>query len=281
MRIESVRKTDWENERNRTTLTGEMINDSRVHLEYWQKRVNLGDTLAPVIYQWMLEQYPDGNLKDRSATGRPVHLMTVGSIMNLGEFDAAVWGTGILSLGILKDLYEKSSYRKLDIRAVRGPVTRAILENAGYQAPPVYGDPGILMPLIYQAKKTEPTVPYTVIPHYLDIEKCVAEGYPYLDIRTSDYKAFIDRIVKSGRIISSSLHGIILAEAYGVPSVLLNYQDIDLLKYYDYYFSTGRRTVKVASSIDEALEMEPMALPELSQMQQKIRESFPYDLFEK
>ena len=111
--------------------------------------------------------------------------------------------------------------------------------------------------------------------------KCVSEGYEYVDILTADYRSFIDRIVKSGRVISSSLHGIILAEAYGVPAVLLNYQEIDLLKYYDYYYSTGRRNVKVASSIKEALETEPMELPDLSDMQKNLLDSFPYDLFEK
>ena len=85
---------------------------------------------------------------------------------------------------------------------------------------------------------------------------------------------------KSRLIISSSLHGIILAEAYGIPAVLLNNNDIDLLKYYDYYFSTGRKSVKVASSIEEALNKGPMPLPDLSEMQKGLIESFPYDLFD-
>lgn len=268
-------------ERNQTTLTGKEIEAGRVNLEYWTKRVNLGDTLAPVIYTWMLERCEDGKLDGRAADRRTVHLMTVGSIVNMGEFDAAVWGSGVLSFGILKEVYEKSAFRRLDIRAVRGPITRAILENAGYHVPELYGDPGVLMPLIHQAKHREPDIPYTIIPHYLDVGKCVSEGYEYVDILTADYRSFIDRIVKSGRVISSSLHGIILAEAYGVPAVLLNYQEIDLLKYYDYYYSTSRRSVKVASTIKEALTMEPMELPDLSDMQKNLLDSFPYDLFEK
>lgn len=274
-------KLRFAEERNQTTLTGKEIEAGRVNLEYWTKRVNLGDTLAPVIYTWMLERCGDGKLDGRAADGRTIHLMTVGSIVNMGEFDAAVWGSGVLSFGILKEVYEKSAFRRLDIRAVRGPITRAILENAGYHVPELYGDPGVLMPLIHQAKHREPDIPYTIIPHYLDVGKCVSEGYEYVDILTADYRSFIDRIVKSGRVISSSLHGIILAEAYGVPAVLLNYQEIDLLKYYDYYYSTGRRNVKVASSIKEALETEPMELPDLSDMQKNLLDSFPYDLFEK
>lgn len=269
------------NDRNWTTLTGKKMIEGYVSLEYWTKRINLGDALAPVIYEWMLKRYNIAGLNGKSAKDRVVHLMTVGSIVNMSEFDAAVWGSGVLSVDVLKEIYEKSQYRKLDIRAVRGPITRAILQNAGYTVPDIYGDPGILMPLIYKADKQGTEVPYTIIPHYLDIEKCVSQGYEYLDIRTADYKSFIDQVVKSKLIISSSLHGIILAEAYGIPSVLLNYQEIDMLKYFDYYFSTGRRSVKVASSIEEALEMDPMPLPELSKMRKDLLNSFPYDLFEK
>ncbi len=268
-------------ERNRTTLTGEKIESGRVALEYWTRRTNLGDSLAPVIYQWMLERNKTVKLDGRTAGGGILHLMTVGSIVNMGEFDAVVWGSGVLSFGVLKEVYEKSACRRLDIRAVRGPITRAVLENAGYHVPEIYGDPGVLMPLICQPEYKEPDIPYTIIPHYLDVEKCVSEGYEYVDILTSDYQSFIDRIVRSRRVISSSLHGIILAEAYGVPAVLLNYQEIDLLKYYDYYYSTSRRSVKVASTIKEALTMEPMELPDLSDMQKNLLDSFPYDLFEK
>lgn len=287
-KTEFVRKyTDLEktrrlgNERNRTTLTGAAYKEGYVSLEYWTKRVNLGDTLAPVIYEWMLKRTGSVHPAGKAASRTPVHLMTVGSIVNMGEFDAAVWGSGILSADILKEVYEKSRYRKLDVRAVRGPITRSILENAGYSVPAVYGDPGVLMPLIYRADKPKPEVPYTIVPHYLDYNTCVSQGYECFNILTSDYKSFVDQIVRSKLVVSSSLHGIILSEAYGVPAVLLNYHDIDLLKYFDYYFSTGRRSVKVASCIEEALETEPMPLPDLTEMQKNLLASFPYDLFEK
>ncbi len=212
--------------------------------------------------------------------GEITHLMTVGSILNMGDFDATVWGSGILSVAILKEIYKKAEYRKLDIRAVRGPITRAILENAGYGVPEIYGDPGILMPLIYKPNRVEETIPYLIIPHYSQIEHFLYLGYKCLDNRTKDYKVFINHMTKSRLIISSSLHGIILAEAYGIPAVLLNNNDIDLLKYYDYYFSTGRKSVKVTSSIEEALSIKPMPLPDLSEMQEKLIDTFPYDLFD-
>lgn len=100
-------------------------------------------------------------------------------------------------------------------------------------------------------------------------------------ISTHNYKYFIDEIVKSEKIISSSLHGIILAESYGVPAILLN-EGIDnqLIKYYDWYYSTGRKSVKIANSIEEALSMEPMDLPDLTNMRNDLINSFPYDLWD-
>lgn len=277
---EILQKLLFERERNKYTLTGEKAIEGQITLEYWSKKTNLGDALALVIYEWMLKQHFNFEQDSALSKGEITHLMTVGSILNMGNFDATVWGSGILSVGVLKEIYNKAQYRRLDIRAVRGPITRAILEDAGYTVPEIYGDPGILMPFVYKPDHIKETIPYLIIPHYSQIEQFLSRGYKCLDIRTTDYKLFIDQMKKSRLIISSSLHGIILAEAYGIPAVLLNNNDIDLLKYYDYYFSTERKSVKVASSIEEALNIGPMPLPDLSEMQKGLIESFPYDLFD-
>ena len=51
-------------------------------------------------------------------------------------------------------------------------------------------------------------------------------------------------------------------------------------KYYDYYYSTGRKDIKIAESFEEALTMEPLPLPDLSKMRQDLFDTFPYDLWE-
>lgn len=81
-------------------------------------------------------------------------------------------------------------------------------------------------------------------------------------------------------IISSSLHGIILAESYGVPAIFIN-EDMndELFKFYDWYFSTGRKNVVMATSISEALNITPMELPDLAEMRNNLLKCFPYDLF--
>lgn len=98
---------------------------------------------------------------------------------------------------------------------------------------------------------------------------------------TTDYGSFIDQITQCELVISSSLHGIILAESYGIPAVLFLPPALDntLFKYQDYYYSTGRHSFPVATTIEEALKTKPCELPSLEKMQDKLLEVFPYDLW--
>lgn len=97
---------------------------------------------------------------------------------------------------------------------------------------------------------------------------------------TDDYMSAIDEICQYEKVISSSLHGIILAEAYGISAVFFRglHKTVDF-KYLDYYHSTGRTKIKVAENIDEALNMEPLPLPDLSSLLKGLLDSFPYDLW--
>ncbi len=56
--------------------------------------------------------------------------------------------------------------------------------------------------------------------------------------------------------------------------------DNALIKYYDWYYSTNRWNVKMARTIEEAIEMEPMPLPELKNMRETLMNAFPFDLWE-
>ena len=269
--------------RNRLDQQGETFKRNTVNLIYWKKRVNLGDALAPVIFDWMLAQK---NIPTDFTTKKTYALATVGSIVDLGRFDSVIWGSGLQSFESVVNI-SKAHYKKLDIRAVRGPFTRQILLDCGYNCPEIYGDPGILMPMIYNPQKSKKGNKIILINHY-SIEKSHVKNYgeqmELLDIQTADYKSFIDILCTAQKVISSSLHGIILAEAYGIPAVFLlqNPRNKEILKYYDWYFSTKRFSVSVALSIEEALAMEPMKLPEnLELMRAGLIKAFPYDLWGK
>lgn len=252
-----------------------------VVLEWWNYETNIGDTLSPVIVNWVLNQK---NIEQNSENKRIIHLLALGSIIGLLDYDALIWGSGIHKFSSIVDIARRANYVKYDIRAVRGPLTRQALMACGYDCPEIYGDPAILMPLIYN-KNTVKKYRFTLIPHmhmFDEQNKKYDKIMRVLDVRTTDYKTFIDGITESECIISASLHGIILAESYGVPAVLLmNGMESEILKYYDWYWATGRRDVRVATSVEDAMKMHPMELPDLSQMRDSIIAAFPIDAWQR
>ena len=242
---------------------------------------NLGDSLGEVIIRFLLSQ--KGIDLDAPVT-QTKHLNCVGSNIFGSYQDATIWGSGAFPYHPSKSmlLCQKLSRRKLDIRAVRGPLTREILIKLGFQCPNIYGDPAILMPLIYKPVK-EKTYDYLVIPQFVD-EKNFRTAHPkerMVSMNTDDYKSVIDIILSSEIVYSSSLHGIILAESYGTPAIFFRglQKNCDF-KYLDYYYSTGRKDIIIAESFEEALTMKPLPLPDFSKMRQDLLDSFPYDLWE-
>ena len=247
---------------------------------YNQSRYNLGDYLGFVITSWMLEK--KGLSLDTWIPERR-HLNTVGSSLLTMFQNATIWGSGVerdcLSRAVL--FLSRYPLTRLDIRAVRGPLTRKMMLDLGHKCPETYGDPAILMPFIYNPD-VKKCYKYSVIVQLFREEKFRAE-HPeehIISMNTDDYKFVIDEIKKSEIVYSSSLHGIILAEAYGVPAVFFRglLQTVDF-KYKDYYASTGRIDVHLSDTFEEALKTNPPTLPDLSDLQKRLLQTFPYDLW--
>ena len=139
------------------------------------------------------------------------------------------------------------------------------------------------MPMIYTPSSLPEKTEYCIIPQYVT-ESEVKRYFPeerIISMNTDDYKSTIDRICSCNIVYSSSLHGIILAESYGVPAIF--YRGLKSLfdfKYRDYYASTGRYDIPMANTLVEAMRMTPPPLPDLRQMQHRLVETFPYDLWE-
>lgn len=245
-------------------------NRNKVNIDFWQDKKNIGDAISPIIVEFACKYYRIDLNKSISHTK---HLFAVGSIITAGCQDCTIWGSGILNSTIASRVRN----RKLDIRAVRGPLTRIILTDYGFDVPMIYGDPAILLPLIYNpavSKKYD----IGVVLHLNQGIKILDECHQ-INIITDDYKTFINEVKSCKLILSSSLHGIIIAEIYGVPAILLN-PKADLLKYYDYYYSTGRLYFPIAETVTEALSLEAPLIPDFSDMREKLLKSFPRDLWE-
>lgn len=264
--------------KNRVNLQWAPICEQKWNCLNWKKdsqKQNLGDYLAIPIYDYMIKRV---GVDPKQKMKKTIHLYTIGSLLLLGHQDAVIWGSGILLSEPEGFVWKRNKYRKLDVRCVRGPETMRRLEENGYDVSKCkMGDPGVLMPFIYQPEEREKRE-YSVLIH-MAVDKKVENQ---IDILTDDWQKTIDEIYNSKLIISSSLHGIILAEAYGIPAILLDEMEFpDLFKYNDYYYSTGRKEYPICKSVEEALKMPVPEVPDLSHLQRNLLESFPIDLWKK
>lgn len=207
-------------------------------IAYWHKTRNFGDTLTPIILKWITGETT--LFAGRTEKGK---LLAVGSIIYAMAENDVVWGTGAIGPDPIK------VPAGVLILAVRGPLTRDVV---GGKAPEVYGDPAILMPLIYNRPITK-RYGTGIVPHYID-QKIVElkPGEKFIDI-LGDWHDVIDQIKECERIETSSLHGIIIAEAYGIPVTWKVYSDKIVggdFKFQDYFLGTGRQRQKPDSRIE-------------------------------
>lgn len=172
--------------------------------------------------------------------------MCIGSVIEwLTRKDSIIWGTGAITGGNRK--IKEIPYK---VCAVRGPLTRQFLLSQNISCPEVYGDPALLLPLLYHRTKQK-KYKIGLIPHYVDL-KCpkVKEFYKnnrdVCLINFTNYRKWtdvIDKILECEIIVSSSLHGLIISDAYGIPNVWCKFSDSitgGTFKYEDYYGGVGK-----------------------------------------
>lgn len=149
-------------------------------------------------------------------------------------------GTLVLGSGILKSKSILNPHA--DWRFVRGPKTRNAVLASGGSCPEIYGDPALMLPLMCDEKSKKYDV--GIVPHYVDYE-FVKQKYPnyrVINLITDDPMKTAKEITECRSIISSSLHGIICAHAYGIPAAWVNFTAGlagDGVKFDDYYQSVG------------------------------------------
>ncbi|MFC4636274.1 polysaccharide pyruvyl transferase family protein [Dokdonia ponticola] len=165
------------------------------------------------------------------------HYFAIGSILAQATKHSHIWGSGIIT--------SDQQIAPATFYAVRGPQTRRRVLELGYACPEVYGDPGLLLPLFYNPSVTKKHV-YGWIPHYADQDLFenfkISKNQTYIDLKTNDVEATTREILACECIISSSLHGLIVAHAYGIPAIWIRWSDRlygDDIKFRDYFESVG------------------------------------------
>lgn len=191
-------------------LTPSMYPSAPLAKAFWFDGVaNFGDALTP----WLLRR---AGVVPVLATGGTADFAGVGSILEMlpSSFAGSVWGSGML--------YGKPlSLPQARFLAVRGELTRELVSAPGQVA---LGDPGILVSR-YQKR---PPVRWRagIVPHHFHEDDPLwarlASGpdshVRVIDVRRSPTDVIRD-IASCGAIISTSLHGLITADAYGIPAL--------------------------------------------------------------
>lgn len=199
---------------------------------------NVGDQINRELIRFILGYSPDYHHANQSF--EEDNYLVIGSILKYCDKNSIVWGTGAINKTHLCQDKPKKVY------AVRGPLSRDLLLSQGIECPEVYGDPALLLPWFYKPK-IEKKYKIGVIFHWedekIDIAKDFKETEEVIKISSNlPVFEFIDKINSCEKIVSSSLHGIIVADAYGIPSIRLTLPNDrnDDFKFEDYFLSVKR-----------------------------------------
>lgn len=215
---------------------------------------NFGDLLSRYIVEKLSNKSIVKYLEDNT-----YHLCAIGSILERNEIccNTVVWGSGFLSpqpqwkikLTYLRQLLRKKIGKPYYL-AVRGASSRNVLLEAGYDCPAIFGDPALLMPLLYAPKTNSEKFDIGLVLHrkHKKYAKLFTElsNIKIIDIdrKYNELEDFVDELASCKIIVSSSLHGIIIANAYKIPSVRLiiegkplgKTEERDLFKFGDYVY---------------------------------------------
>ena len=216
-----------------------------IRVFYSQRRsgaINFGDDIAPVLISRLLNrdvQHARVSACDIASIGSIVEMIIARRMKRYlhGRLSKIiVWGSGCLRDG------PDFSDRLLDIRAFRGPNTAA---RFGVTVP--FGDPGILFPRLVERKGVQHK--WGIVAHYTDKDSPVLrrliEQTPNAILIPVDAPPLetLARIASCEHIASSSLHGLVAADAYGIPNWRIELEgrlDGGNYKFIDYCLGIGR-----------------------------------------
>ena len=229
-------------------------------------RPNFGDALTPWLIHHISGHYP--------VFVQPTHpqpkFFVTGSIIGMTGPDCIVWGSGIMHAN-------EQICAQATLLAVRGPLTRQLAIKNGVHCPHVYGDPALLLPRLY-CPPVKHCSGIGMALHFSDRPRLMgsvnlADGLRLVDMQ-DPIESVIDQIRSCELIISTSLHGLIVSHAYGIPAVWAEFKPLpsgDGSKFRDYLQS-------IDCSIREPLRLSPDQLNPKQLQAHKIDPPRAFDL---
>lgn len=227
---------------------------------------NFGDELSKFVTQKLINQDKYHLVFNHdNPTEIDYNLLVIGSYLHNAKNNTVIYGSGVRTNPAIEGR-DKHAYSHLNVTAVRGPLTRDFLiKQKGIQVPEIYGDPALLLPLFYTPELIKEYSHQTcILPHkshlnkYLDdkSESSTREDRYKIISPLEPWQAVVNKIYSCQTIISSSLHGLIVADAYHKSNVWLNQYSLSEgdLKFKDYFLSQHRERQSV-SRIEEVNDL--------------------------
>lgn len=178
---------------------------------WWAFDNNFGDEINP----FLISKITGVNcFLDETRQGE--HLLAIGSVLGFANNKSVVWGSGFINERSVFLIPPKA------INAVRGKLTLSVLNKLDFHYKVPLGDPALLMPKYYLPiihKKYK----YGVIPHFVDrasgfiSKQYCRDDTLVINVQKNIFKV-IDEILSCEVVYSSSLHGVVIADAYGVEA---------------------------------------------------------------
>lgn len=265
-----------------------------VILNYWAGHNNLGDELSPYLVQKITGRkviYADGNEKNK--------LVGVGYIINYANaFSRSyIWGSGLLTRNSIRNrlIPIRKFFCKSRVFAVRGPHTASVLDSHGLQSSGVFGDPALLLPLFYTPRAARSPKRLGIICHQQHVKIAKEDFLKNSEFKlisifrsgSDDIESFIDELTSCDCIYSTSLHGIVVAHAYGIPAQWISFKGIPIhsdedFKFNDYFLGANQE-VQRKLTID-SLDQESIRFMQRNKVaparkfieQNKLLDAFPY-----
>lgn len=216
------------------------LNNDSLLIKYYDFENNWGDSVNPYLFEKITgKKVVSSNVIYNFLNKTEV--LGIGSIISGDLSNYAIWGSGIM--------WENIKINKpKEVLALRGLKTLKKIQEVGGNCD-VFGDPVLLFPEIFSSQNIEKKYKYGIVPHFKDknkigVQKIINLNDPeikIIDIQNGIEEFVID-ILSCENILSSSLHGLILAEAYGIPTCRLIFSEEMKggdFKFFDYYSGVG------------------------------------------
>ncbi|MES2411370.1 MAG: polysaccharide pyruvyl transferase family protein [Bacteroidota bacterium] len=227
--------------------------DDSLLIKYYDFENNWGDTVNPYLIEKITGKKTVSSNVIYNVLKKD-ELLGIGSIIVGDLSNYVIWGSGIMWENVT--LLNKPK----ETLALRGLKTLKKIQEVGGNCD-VFGDPVLLFPEIFPGTSIEKKYKYGIVPHFKDknkigVQKIIGLNNPeikIIDIQNGIEEFVID-VLSCENILSSSLHGLILAEAYGIPTCRLIFSEEMRggdFKFFDYYSGVGIKEMETVLIHDD------------------------------